>query len=212
MTGGNDCATLLTDLLMTRRFAMVTHRFAQLLSIHCLLGGLFTTAAIAQRASRDTMDDPRRLEPFTVYETAPGTAVLIFTVFSERNGTHLDRQALLKLTDLTNHSVTWRTTADTSQGVFTNVAYGNYEVEVSAVGYLSTRKELQVTNTIPAAQDDLILHRDPEAIRLDLGKSVLPPKARKGTKRAVSALKSGNLKRPRNNWTRPTSHPHPART
>ncbi len=126
-------------------------------------------------------------------ETAPGTAVLIFTVFSERNGTHLDRQALLKLTDLTNHSVTWRTTEDTSQGIFTNVAYGNYEVEVSAVGYLSTSKELQVTNTIRAAQNDLILHRDPEAISLDIGESVLPPKARKETKRAVSALKSGKL-------------------
>lgn len=193
MTVGNDCATLLTDLLMTRRSALVSHWFAQLLCLHFLLGGLFTTAAIAQRDSRDTMDDPRRLEAFTAYETAPGTAVLIFNVFSERNGTHLDRQALLKLIDLTNHSVTWRTTEDTSRGIFTNVAYGNYEVEVSAVGYLSSSKELQVTNTIRAAQNDLILHRDPEAISLDIGQSLLPPKARKETKRAVSALKSGKL-------------------
>jgi hypothetical protein len=133
LTVGNDCATLLTDLLMTRRSALVSHWFAQLLCLHFLLGGLFTTAAIAQRDSRDTMDDPRRLEAFTAYETAPGTAVLIFNVFSERNGTHLDRQALLKLIDITNHSVTWRTTEDTSRGIFTNVAYGNYEVEVSAV-------------------------------------------------------------------------------
>jgi tetratricopeptide (TPR) repeat protein len=195
LTDGNECATLLTDLLMTRSCALVVSLSARLLFVQFFLAGLLTTAAIAQGVQqRDPVDDPRRLETYTSYVTAPGTAVLIFTVHAERTGTHLDRQALLKLVDLTNHSVTWRTTEDTSLGVFTNVAYGNYEVEVSAVGYLSTRKEIQVTNTISAAQNDIILHRDPEAINLDIGKAVLPPKARKETKRAVSALKSGNLK------------------
>ncbi len=176
---------------MTRSRATVRSFFARLFCVPLFLAGLLTTRAVAQR---DTMDDPRRLESYPSYDTAPGTAVLIFTVYSERNGTHLDRQALLKLVDLTNHSAIWRTTEDTSQGVFTDVAYGNYEVEISAVGYLSTRQEIQVTNTIRAAQSDIILHRDPEAINLDIGKAVLPPKARKETKRAVSALKSGNLK------------------
>ncbi len=38
-----------------------------------------------------------------------------------------------------------------------------------------------------------MLNRDPEAINLDVAATVLSPKARKETKHAVSALKSGNL-------------------
>jgi tetratricopeptide (TPR) repeat protein len=168
--------------------------FARLFSIQFFLAGLLTTSAIAQRDTRDSMDDPRRLEAYTSYDTAPGTGVLIFTVYSERTGTHLDRQALLKLVDLTSHATTWRTTEETSRGVFTDVAYGNYEAEVNAVGYLSARKEVQVTNTIPTRQIDIILQRDPQAINLEGAGLAASPKARKQTKRAVSALKSGNLK------------------
>ncbi len=167
------------------------HFFARRICAHFLLACVLTVAAVAQR---QPMDDPRRLEGVISYATAPGTGVLIFKVHSEHTGNHLDRQALLKLVDLSTHSATWRTTDDTSWGVFTDVAYGNYEVEVNAVGYLSTRKEVQVTSIISSTQIDIILHRDPEAINLDIGETVLPPKARKETKRAVSALKSGNLK------------------
>ena len=67
-------------------------------------------------------------------------------------------------------------------------------MEVSAVGYLSTHKELLVTSSVLPQQIEIVLHRDPEAINLDIGNEVLPPKGRKDTKRAVSALKSGNLK------------------
>src|SRR5579859_2768087 len=100
----------------------------------------FASLAIAQVNSvqqRDTMDDPRRLQSYTSYDTAPGTAILIFKVYSERDGSHLDRQALLKLVDQTTRSASWRTTEDNSLGVFTDVAYGHYDVEVSAVGYRS---------------------------------------------------------------------------
>src|ERR1700676_4028600 len=117
--------------------AVVMHFFARRICAHFLLACVLTVAAVAQR---QPMDDPRRLEALISYATAPGTGVLIFKVHSEHTGNHLDRQALLKLVDLSTHSATWRTTDDTSWGVFTDVAYGNYEVEVNAVGYLITRK------------------------------------------------------------------------
>ena len=102
----------------------------------------------------------------TIYTTLP---VLVFTVYNERKGTHLDRQALLKLVSPGSQSAVWQTTLeDTSQGVFANLAYGNYNVEVSAVGYLSSRKEVQVPNSLAPVLVDVVLHRDPDAINLDV--------------------------------------------
>jgi tetratricopeptide (TPR) repeat protein len=145
-------------------------------------------------AQRGGLNDPRPLEDFSVaYETAPGTGVLIFSVFAERSGAHLDRQALLKLVNVTSQTATWQTTEETSQGVFTNVPYGSYEVEVSAVGYLSDRKELRVIESLRPAQIDVVLHRDPAAINFD-AVGAMSPRARKETKRAVFALRSQNLK------------------
>ncbi|MGA7931719.1 MAG: tetratricopeptide repeat protein [Candidatus Sulfotelmatobacter sp.] len=119
--------------------------------------------------------------------------MLVFTVFAENTGTHLDRQALLRLVNPTNQTDTWQTTEDTSQGVFTNIPYGNYAVEVSAAGYLSTQKEVQVMSALHPAEIDIVLYRDPSAINLDVADNILSAKARKETKRAVSALKSGKF-------------------
>jgi len=184
------------------RRAIAMRRVARPFCAHFFLACLLTAIAIAQQ--RVTVAEPQpQLSPgpdtpdlriVTTYGTAPGTGVLIFTVYSERKGVHLDRQALLRLVNLTDQSDTWQTTEDTSRGIFTNIPYGSYTVEVSAVGYLSTRKELKVANSLGPSLTDIVLNRDPEAINLDASDTVMSPKARKQTKRAVSALKSGNLK------------------
>jgi tetratricopeptide (TPR) repeat protein len=97
----------------------------------------------------------------------------------------------------------WQTTETNSQGpydesasrgVFTDIPYGNYDVEVSAVGYLSTHKEVNVLGTPVEQHIEIVLQRDPAAVNLDVADSTLSAKARKQAKRAVSALKSGNLK------------------
>jgi len=129
--------------------------------------------------------------------------VLVFEVFAERHGVHLDRQALLKLVNLQTQSSTWQTTELEAQGpygesrgrgVFANIPFGNYDVEVSAVGYLSTHTEFKVVSTLVEQQVDIVLHRDPAAVNLDVADGVLSAKVRKEAKRAISALKSGNLK------------------
>src|SRR5215831_2227162 len=92
-----------------------------------LLTGLCSCLSFAQRGG---LNDPQHInQTITSYATAAGTGVLIFTVFSERSSAHLDRQALLKLVNMKDHSATWQTTEDQSQGVFTNVPYGDYDVE-----------------------------------------------------------------------------------
>ena len=169
--------------------------------VRFFLACLLTTTAIAQRdiSTGPPQPLPTNLDPLrrtaTIYNTLPGTGVLVFTVYNERKGTHLDRQALLKLVSPSSQSPVWQTTLeDTSQGVFANLAYGNYNVEVSAVGYLSTQKEVQVPNSLSPVMVDVMLRRDPDAINLDVSDRELSPKARKQAKRAVSALRSGNFK------------------
>jgi tetratricopeptide (TPR) repeat protein len=179
-----------------------TSLFARRLGVPLLLASLLAATALAQRAG---LNDPQNTqEILTSINTAPGTAVLIVNVFSERTRTRLDRQALVKLVNLGSQSARWQTTesqnstgkwdnSDQTQAVFANVTYGSYDIEVSAVGYLSTHKELTAASTIRPEQIEIVLHRDPSAINLDVA-NMMSPKARKETKQAVSALKSGNLK------------------
>src|SRR5579864_9808979 len=152
---------------------------------------LLQTAIFGQRGG---LNDPRPLQDFSVtYRTTPGTGVLIFKLFSERTSVHLDRQALLKLINVSNDSAIWQTSDDNSQGVFTDIPYGHYKVEISAVGYLSTGQELQVMNSLRPAEIDIVLKKDPSAINIDVGSAIMSPKARKEVKHAISLLKSGNL-------------------
>ncbi len=175
---------------MPFRRALALLRIARLFCVLPVLACLVVNTAIAQSGS---VIDPRPIQFFEVYDTTPGTGVLVFSVSAERSGVHLDRQALLRLTNHTSQTSTWQTTQDTSRAVFTSIPFGSYDLEVSAVGYLSAQKELHVTNTLVPSVVDIVLRRDPDAIRLDVSDAVMSPKARKQTKHAVSALKSGKL-------------------
>ena len=139
----------------------------------------------------------------SLYTTSPGTGIVVATVSAEKKNAHLDRQALLQLLNRSTQTATWQTTNDiaqgafqdlVSQGVFTNVAYGEYDIEVSAVGYLSERRQLQVVNSWSPVQLKFTLKRDPEAINLDVPDAAISAKGRKEVKRGVSALKSNKLR------------------
>jgi tetratricopeptide (TPR) repeat protein len=163
----------------------------------CLLVSTAMTQAIGARGNApvDLRDTPGAvLNLPTYYSTAAGTGVLVFTVFAEHKTTHLDRQALLKLVNQTNQKTVWQTTEDTSKGIFTDIPYGSYEVEVSAVGFLTFDEEIKVAQSFGPVQIDIVLQRDPAALNLDVTGAVMSPKARKQAKRAVSALRSSNLK------------------
>src|SRR5882672_4002655 len=168
--------------------ARSTARHAGTLVVFCCL---LATTGLGQILPTSLDPTPNGLNRHfvPVYTTAPGTGILVFTVFAENSSTHLDRQALLKMVNLENQAATWQTTEDESRGAFTNIRYGNYDVEISAVGYLSVHKQMYVT-TSNVNQFEIVLHRDPAAITLDVDDHALSPKARKEAKRAVAALKS----------------------
>lgn len=177
---------------------------APLLRVYLPLPVLIACWAVASFAQgvAPTVDSGLR-DYASLYTTASGTGIVVVTVSAEKKNNHIDRQALLQLLNRSTQTATWQTTNDTaqgafqdkvSQGVFTNVAYGEYDIEVSAVGYLSERRQLQVANSWSPVQLKVTLKRDPEAINLDAPDAGISAKARKEFKRGVSALKSNNLK------------------
>jgi tetratricopeptide (TPR) repeat protein len=175
---------------MPPRRAIALLPIGRLFCVVLLLAGLLVNVAIAQSG---TVIDPRPIQFFEVYDTTPGTGVLVFSVSAERSGAHMDRQALLRLTNRASQTSTWQTTQDTSRAVFTSIPFGSYDLEVSAVGYFSAQKQVQVTNSLVPSMVDIVLRRNPDAIRLDVSDAEMSPKARKQAKHAVSALKSGKL-------------------
>jgi tetratricopeptide (TPR) repeat protein len=128
------------------------------------------------------------------YETAPGTGLVQLVVFSEKSARPLDRQALIKLTNLQTQATTWQTTEERSQAMLTNVPFGNYSIEVSAVGYVTSTQQMNLLNLSHPLQLSVVLQKDPTSINLDVPDAAVPSKGRKAMKQGISALKSGRLK------------------
>jgi tetratricopeptide (TPR) repeat protein len=121
-------------------------------------------------------------------------SILMLTVFGE-NKAHLDRQAVVKLTNQTDHTIAWQTTADNLEADFSDLTVGQYDIEVSAVGYLTTHQVLHAGAATTTYHVETTLKRDPAAIELNAPISPkMPSKVRKETQRGVTALKSGDLK------------------
>ena len=127
------------------------------------------------------------------FESRSGGSVLLLSVYAGDGKTRLDRQAVVKATNQSAHTVNWQTTDDRSE-VALDLQFGTYEIEVSAVGYLSEQKELQIAGALRTIPVQIILRRDPTAVDLNIADAAMPSKARKEAKHGVSALKSGNLK------------------
>jgi tetratricopeptide (TPR) repeat protein len=173
--------------------SLTTHRSGQRFCGIFFLVFSLAASAFAQRTPDPTTEPGKIVETVTTYRTDPGTAILVFNVFGEKARSRLDRQALLTLVNLADQSATWTTTEDNAKGVLTNVRLGSYQVDVSAVGYLTAHKELAVMDTLRPSEIEIVLQRDPSAINLDVSDAIMSPKARKQAKHAISLLKSRNL-------------------
>ncbi len=160
--------------------------FCAALSLICLL----PAAALAQVAGSYGHPDEVR----TVLSTAPNTGIVTFKVYADRIGARLNRQAVIKLVNLADQTATWTPTGENSERAVTDIPYGDYDAEVSAVGYLSSHQDFKLISTRNILEFDIVLHLDPAAVNLDLADSILSPQARKESKRAIADLKSGNLK------------------
>ena len=173
-----------------RSVARIPPRLWPSLAVFAL--SLFLAAnASAQGAPLKPTGAPTNLTPS--FDSRGGGTVLLLTVYAENNKRRLDRQSVVKLTNQATQTISWQTTNDRSEASFGDLPFGHYDIEVSAVGYITDHKELQVISALNSVKLEIVLQRDPAAFKLDVDEA-LPTKARKETKHAVSALKSGNLK------------------
>ena len=144
--------------------------------------GMVTQGIINANSGRGTMG--------TNYETAPGTAVVIIHAFAEEKPTKLDRSARVDLTHMGAQLGQAIIVPAHEDAIFLNNVLGKYIVTVSAVGFLTERKE--ITASKPERQDfDIVLRRDPAAIAINEASGDMPQKARKEADRAVAFLKAG---------------------
>src|SRR5579863_1670002 len=126
-------------------------------------------------------------------------ASLQVTVYGE-NKTKLDRQAVVRMHCDKPLGTTYQTTKGGSQTTFLGLSIGKYSLEVSAVGYLSGSKEVQVAGVTDNLSVTVSLQKDAAAINLDAtgtSDALMSSKASKDTAAAVAALKSSNLKEAR---------------
>jgi len=121
-----------------------------------------------------------------------GGTPLIVKVYTGKQA-RLDRQAIVKLSNDSTHYETTQTTDGNSEAAFIGLEFGHYVLEVSAVGYLTERKEFQLSTQNSTYHETLTLEPDPAAVHFKDVDAAMPSKARKSAKRGVSALKSGNL-------------------
>lgn len=177
------------------RLSPIEHAIARTLCILLLvcLPMVIAVAQIPAQSPGDAARTPKYVPGMSSYDTAPGTGIFIFHVFAEKTGARLRGLVRLDLTNLANHISQFQTIEGDDDGVFINLAFGNYEIEASALGYLSARKEVQSVSTIHPEPVDIVLQRDPFAINLSVETGIISPKARKEAQHAISLLKGGEL-------------------
>lgn len=151
---------------------------------------LFAPISINAQGGRLT-PPTKALDSAKTVEREQGVAIQVTVLKEDKQ--RLDRQAVVKLYSEGRETTNWRTTTDHSDTEFGGLSFGKYEVEVSAVGYFSAHKQVEVANLSDGVQVEVVLQRDPSAVDLDSGDALLSPKASAEMKRAVKALKSGNL-------------------
>lgn len=166
----------------------LTSAFLSVLFVSLLSLRLLAQVAPGVQQMNEMQGDQR----ISTYETAPNTAVIIVHTFAEEKPVSLDRSARVDLTNLANHVGGFLIVPGHEGAVFVNTVLGKYVISVTAVGFLSASLEINVLS--PVRQDvDIVLHRDPAAVTINEASGLMPAKARKEAKRAVSLLKSSDL-------------------
>ena len=165
-----------------------TSAFLLVVFVSLLSAPLLAQVAPGVQQMNEMQGDQR----ISTYETVPNTAVIIVHTFAEEKPLSLDRSARVDLTNLANHVGGFLVVPGHEAAVFVNTVLGNYVISVTAVGFLSASLEISVLS--PVRQNvDIVLHRDPAAVTINEASGLMPAKARKDAKRAVSLLKSGNF-------------------
>jgi tetratricopeptide (TPR) repeat protein len=156
----------------------------------CLWFLLLPMNSLAQRG--DPFNSTTATTTSTPGYYSNGGTPMVLTVYKSKK-TRLDRQAMVKIFNQSSHFETWQATDGNSELAVVGLQFGHYDIEVSAVGYLTAHKNIEVISQVSTYHMEIVLEPDPSAIALKAADEGMPATARKSTKRGISALKAGNL-------------------
>jgi len=119
---------------------------------------------------------------------------LLVDVMGE-NRRPLDRQAVVKADNKDTQNVVYATTGGNAEAGLGGLSAGTYQVEVSAVGYLTSNIEVKIPDAHVVYKVHVDLQKDPSAVDLSVSTNQeMPVKVRKQMSGGMAALKSGKLK------------------
>ncbi|HEY1657565.1 MAG TPA: tetratricopeptide repeat protein [Candidatus Sulfotelmatobacter sp.] len=163
-----------------------------LLLMGAFLFFFFSTVDLARAQGNIEM----RMNDVDINVSCVETQRLIVNVVGIDNGkkVKMDRQSVVRVHDLKRDITTWQTTDKESNITFCNIDFGDYEIEVSAVGYLTEQRHWHLVGTVQERKLEFALRRDPTAVDLGAADNAIPVRARNDARRAVDNLKSANFK------------------
>ena len=161
-----------------------------------ILAGIGAGSAEAQVSNDNAGPGPAFNGLSNALDTVHRGATLRVSVLNEGK-LHLDRQALAKLHCNYPEGTLYQTTKADSQTLFLDLPIGKYDLEISAVGYISIKQQVDINEVNDDKHIDVVLKRDPMAVDIDpsgTADALLSAKASKETRSAVKALKTGAWK------------------
>ena len=119
-----------------------------------------------------------------------GAALRVTVV--DPDGKPIAREALVTLHSVFQETTNWQDTGDKSQTVFDDLLFGKYSLEASALGYLSTRSQVEIASAGNTIELKITLQRD-AAVDLEESDAAMPAKTLHEMKRAIRALNGNDL-------------------
>jgi tetratricopeptide (TPR) repeat protein len=104
------------------------------------------------------------------------------------------RPAMARIYDENLKTSNWQPVAKNSEVTFDDLGLGKYDFQVSSIGYLTARKEVEITNARQPIHLQLSLVPDPDAVQLNPPDASTPAKATKDAERGISELEAGKFK------------------
>ena len=106
----------------------------------------------------------------------------------------LDRQALVQITNKATGQVQARVTEDDSVATIMDLQTGQYDVAVSALGYLTSHQDVMISGLIMVKRMEVGLKKDPSAVDLGaVNAKEIPSKVRRNMVHGLADLKSSKL-------------------
>ena len=149
--------------------------------------------AFAQQVGGPGTSSP--LNPMSGIESLPeSTGTIIKLAVEGERQKPLDRQALVQITNKATGQVQARVTEDDSVATIIDLQTGQYDVAVSALGYLTSHQDVMISGLIMVKRMEVGLKKDPSAVDLGaVNAKEIPSKVRRNLVHGLADLKSSKL-------------------